>query len=135
MHSIDVWNTPFVRDELEVDEVHHRPNLPRSLAGCEQVILNLVANGGEGISVDKSKVGEENTHEDWAPEELINGNLRENRDSISSGNFFVEPVVEVVARGAMVDESEERESGKTLVINGSSSNEDLIAMSDKGFHV
>ena len=28
----------------------------------------------------------------------------------------------------MVDESEERESGKTLVINGSSSNKDLTAM-------
>ena len=119
--------------------MHRRPHLPRSLAGGEQVILNLVTNGGEGISVDKSKVGEENTHEDWAPEELIDGNLREDRDSISSGNFFVEPVVEVMSRGAVVDESEERKSGKTLVINGSSSNEDLMAMivatSSKRFHV
>lgn len=108
--------------------MHQRPHLPRSLAGGEQVILDLITNGGEGISVDKSEVGEENTHEDWAPEELIDGNLREDRDGISSGDLFVEPIVEVVSRGAVVDESEERESGKTLVINGSSSNEDLIAM-------
>jgi hypothetical protein len=110
--------------------VHNWPHLPGSLAGGEQVILNLVTNGGEGISVDKSEVGEENTHEDGAPEELIDGNLREDGNGISTGDFFVEPVVKVVSRGAVVDESEERESGKTLVINGSSGNEDLMIMTE-----
>ena len=87
--------------------MHNWPHFPRSLTGGEQVILDLVTNGGEGISVDKSEVGEENTHEDGAPEELIDGNLREDGDGISSGDFIVEPVVEVVSRGAVVDESEE----------------------------
>ena len=87
--------------------MNHGPYFPRSLAGGEQVILDLVTNGGEGISVDKSEVGEENTHEDGAPEKLIDGNLSENRDGISSGDFFIKPVVEVMSRGAVVDESEE----------------------------
>ena len=108
--------------------MHHWPHLPRSLASGEQVILDFVTNGGEGISVDKSEVGEENTHEDWTPDDLIDGNLREDRDGISSWDFVVEPVVEVVSRRAVVDETEERKSGKTLVINGSSSNEDLMTM-------
>jgi hypothetical protein len=105
--------------------MNNGPNLPRSLACGEQVILDLVTNGGEGIPVNKSEVGEEDTHEDWAPEELINGNLSEDWGGISSGDFIVEPVVEVMSRGAMVDESEERKGRKTLVIDGSSSNEDL----------
>jgi hypothetical protein len=112
--------------------VHNWPHLPGSLAGGEQVILDLVANGGEGISVNKSEIGEENTHEDGAPEELIDGNLSEDGHGICARDFFVEPVVEVVSRGAVVDESEERESGKTLVINWSSSNEDLMVIIEEG---
>jgi len=106
--------------------VHNWPHLPGSLAGGEQVILDLVANGGEGISVNKSEIGEENTHEDGAPEELIYGNLSEDVDGLCARDFFVEPVVEVVSRGAVVDESKGRQSGKTHVINRSSDNEDLM---------
>ncbi len=110
--------------------MHNWPHLPGSLAGGEQVILNLVTNGGEGISVDKSEVGEENTHKDRAPEELVYGNLREDVDGSSPGDYVVEPVVEVVSRRAVVDKSKGRESGKTHVINGSSDNEDLMITAD-----
>ena len=108
----------------------HWPHFPRSLACVEQVCLDLVANGGEGISVDKSEVGEEYTHEDGAPEELIYGNLREDMDGLSARDDFVEPVVEVVTRGAVIDESKGRQSGKTHVINRSSDNEDLMIMAE-----
>jgi len=63
-------------NHLHVSSLHW-PHLSRSLASVEQVILDLVAYGGNGISVDKSKAGEENTNKDGAPEELVYGNLRE----------------------------------------------------------
>lgn len=75
MDSIDVWDTPLVGNKLEVDEVNNRPDLPRSLAGSQKIVPNLVSNSAQGVSVNKSKVGEEDTHEDGAPEKLINGNL------------------------------------------------------------
>ncbi len=83
------------------------PHFPRSLTCGEQVIFNLGTNGGEGISVDKSEVRKEDTHEDRAPEELIDGNLSEDGGGISSRDFVIKPVVEVVSRWAVVDESEE----------------------------
>mmetsp|Transcript_8699 Transcript_8699/g.13347 ORF Transcript_8699/g.13347 Transcript_8699/m.13347 type:complete len:88 (+) Transcript_8699:251-514(+) len=83
------------------------PYLPRSLAGTEQVILDFASNGGEGITVAKSKVGEEDRHEDGAPQNLINTNLGGNRLSISSLDLSIKPVVEVVTRGSVVDETEE----------------------------
>jgi hypothetical protein len=106
--------------------VHNWPHLPRTLACSEQVILDLISNDGERISVDETEVGEEDAHEDGTPEELIDGNLREDGDGISSWDLLVEPVVEVVTRGAVVDESEKGEGGKALVIDGASSDEDLM---------
>jgi len=125
LDRINVRNTPLIGDKLEVDKVHNRPHFPRSLARSEEVILDLGSNGRQGISINKPKIGEEDAHEDGAPDNLINSDLREDRDCISSGDLLVEPVVEVVSRRSVVDESEEGEGGKTLVINGSSSNEEL----------
>ena len=83
------------------------PHFPRSLTCGKQVILNLGTNGGEGISVDKSEVTKEDTHENRAPEELIDGNLSEDGGGIGSRDFVIKPVVEVMSRWAVVDESEE----------------------------
>ena len=127
LDSVDVWNAPLVGNELEVDHVHNRPHLPRSLACSKQVILDLISDDGEGISVDETEIGEEHTHEDGAPEELIDGNFRENGDGIGSGDLLFKPVVEGVTRGAMVDESEEGESGEAFVVDGTSSDEDLTS--------
>ena len=102
------------------------PNLPRSLARSQQIILDLASNSREGVTIDKSKVGEEDTHKDWTPEELIDGNLREDGCGISSGDLFVKPVVEVMSRGAVVDETEEGEGGETFVVYWSSSDEELF---------
>jgi len=106
--------------------MHQRPNLPRSLTRRQQIILNLILNHTERVSVDQSEVGEENTHKDGTPDDLIDGHLGEDGDSIGAGNLFVEPVVEVVAGGAVVDEAEEREGGETFPVDGSSSDEDLF---------
>ena len=56
----------LVGDELEVDGVDNGPDLPGTLAGSEKIALDLLSNGGEGVSVDQSEVSEEDSHEAWA---------------------------------------------------------------------
>lgn len=65
----------LVGDELEVDKVNHGPDLPGSLAGSEKVVLDLVLDGRERVTVDESKVGEENSHEKRAPQGLVDEDL------------------------------------------------------------
>lgn len=126
MDSINVWNTPLVANKLEVDKVDHWPHLPGSLAGSQKIILDLASDGRQGISIDKAEVCEEDAHEDRAPEELINGNLGKYWDGIRAWNLTIKPIVKVVSRWAVVDESKEREGSKTLVVDGTSSDEDLL---------
>jgi len=57
---------------------------------------------------------------------LINCNLGKYGCGISSGDLLIEPIVEIVSRGAVVDESEEGEGGKALIVDWSSSDEDLV---------
>ena len=104
---------------------YHWPNLPWSLTGSEKISLNLITNSSQWISIHKTKVGEEYTHEDRAPEELINSNLWEDGDCVSSRDFVIKPVVEVVTRWAVVDKSKEWKCSKTLVVNWSSGDEYL----------
>lgn len=112
-------------DELEAYGMDDWPNLPRSLACCKQVALDLVSNGGERVSVDKSKVSEEDSHENGAPEHLVNENLRCNRFSILALDKVIQPVVEVVSRWSVVKETECRKSEEALHVEGSSGDEDL----------
>ena len=88
--------------------------------------MDLLPNNRERVPVDQAKVGEEDRHEDRTPEELVDGNFREDGDGIRAWNLLVEPIVEVVTRWTVVDEAEEGEGGKTLVVDGSSSDEDLM---------
>mmetsp|Transcript_24137 Transcript_24137/g.52079 ORF Transcript_24137/g.52079 Transcript_24137/m.52079 type:complete len:104 (-) Transcript_24137:634-945(-) len=44
LDSVDVWNTPLVGNELEVDKVHNWPHLPGSLACSQEVVLDLASN-------------------------------------------------------------------------------------------
>lgn len=53
-------------DVLEVDGMDKGPDLPRSLASTEKVVLDLASDGGQGVAVDQTKVGEEDGHEDGA---------------------------------------------------------------------
>ena len=115
----------LVGDKLEVNSMDKRPNLPRSLAGTKKVLLDLVANGGEGISIDQTQIGEEDRHENGAPQELINGNLGEDRLAIRAFNLFVEPVVKVVARGSVVDKSKHGERDETLPVERVATKKDL----------
>lgn len=88
--------------------------------------MDLLPNDRERVPVDQAKVGEEDRHEDGTPEELVDGNFREDGDGIRAWNLLVEPIVEVVTRWTMVDKTEEGEGCKTLVVDGSSSDEDLM---------
>lgn len=125
LDTVDEDKTVLGGDELEVDGVDNRPHLPRSLACTEEIVLDLVSNGGQRISVDQSKVAEEDTHEDGAPHGLVNGNLEGNILGFGSWDVAVQPVVEVVSRRSVVDETEERKSKETLHIEWSSTDENL----------
>ena len=125
MDSVDEDQSVLGGDELEVDGVDNRPDLPRSLAGRKQVVLDLVSNGSEGVSVDQTKVSEEDSHEKWAPDDLIKGNLHGNLLSFRSFNEFVKPVVEVVSRRSVVQETESRKSDESLHVEWSAGDEDL----------
>ena len=47
LDGVDEDKTMLVGDELEVDSVHNGPDLPRSLAGRQEVALDLVADDSE----------------------------------------------------------------------------------------
>jgi hypothetical protein len=125
LYSIDKDETVLRRNELEVDGVDNWPNLPRSLASREEVILDLVTNRRERIAVAKSKIGKEDSHENGAPEDLINSNLEGNIFGASSLDLAIEPVVEVVSRWSVVEETKGRKRDESLNIEWTSSNEDL----------
>ena len=155
LHTVDEDKTVLGGDELEVDSVDNGPDLPWSLAGTEKVVLDFASDSGQWVTVDQSEVEEEDTHEDGAerevskggsigeictlsphrtkhtesqyvpPHSLINGNLEGDMLGFSSGNLAVEPVVEVVSRRSVVDETEEGKSQETLHVEWSSTDEDL----------
>ena len=112
-------------DELEVDRMDDRPDLPRALAGGKQVVLDLVTNRSKGISIHQTKVGEKDSHKDGAPDHLIKGHLLGHRKTIIAWNELVQPIVKVVARGSVVQETKGRESDESLHIKGSSGDENL----------
>ena len=125
LYRVDKDQTVLGRDELEVDSVHNGPDLPRSLHSGEEIVLDLIDNSGDGVSVDQTQVSEEDTHEHGAPEELINSDLESHVLGFGSRNLGVQPVVEVVSRGSMVDETKDTESDESLHVEWSSGDENL----------
>mmetsp|Transcript_24064 Transcript_24064/g.35607 ORF Transcript_24064/g.35607 Transcript_24064/m.35607 type:complete len:92 (-) Transcript_24064:810-1085(-) len=87
----------------------NRPNFPRSLASRQKIVLDLIRDGTEGVAIYKSQVAKENSHKDWAPEDLVNGDLRGHTLSVSPFDFTVKPIVKVVSRGAVIDKTEDCE--------------------------
>lgn len=125
LDSIDENKTVLGRDESKVNSMDNRPNLPGSLHGSEQIGLDLVSDNSEGVTVDEAEVGEEDAHEDGAPKDLVDCYLGGNGYSVGSLDFGVEPVVEVVAGGSVVDESEDGEGYETLDVECSLDDEEL----------
>ena len=125
MDSVEEEQSVLVGDVLEVDKVDKRPDLPRSLASSEEIVLDLGSDGSEGVTVDKSKVGEEDGHEDWAPGDLVDGDLGSNRLSVLSRDLAVEPVVEVVSRRSVVEKTESGKGDESLHVERTSRDEDL----------
>jgi hypothetical protein len=101
LYRVDKDKTMLVGDVLEVDGVDKGPDLPASLTGDQEILLDLLTNDGERVSVYQTKIREENGHEDRAPEDLINTNLQGNVSSTSSLDLVIQPVVEVVSRGSI----------------------------------
>ena len=120
LNSIDENQPVLGADELKVDRMDNGPYLPRTLARCEQVTLDLIPNDGEGVAVDEPKVREENSHEQGNIQDLIDGDLGENSGRSGSLHLRVEPVVDVVAGGSVVQEPEGGEGREALVIERSS---------------
>jgi hypothetical protein len=60
------------------------------------------------------------------PDQLVKGNLHKDLLGFSSWDLLVEPVVEVVSRGSMVQESEGGQSDEALHVESSSADEDLV---------
>ena len=107
LDAVDEDETVLVGDELEVDGVDEGPDLPASLARGEEVVLDLGGDGSDAVAVDEAKVGEEDGHEDGAPEDLVDGDLGEDGLGVGSLDLGIKPVVEVVARGSVVDKTED----------------------------
>lgn len=124
----------LVGDELEVDGVDEGPDLPGSLAGTEKVVLDLGTDGGEAVAIDKAEVGEEDGHEDGAPEDLVDGNLGEDGLGVGTLNLGIEPVVEEVARGTVVDETEDGKGDESLHVEGTAGDEDLVGGEDDDWY-
>lgn len=131
LDSVEEEQSVLVGDELEVDKVNERPDLPGSLDGSEEIGLDLRSNFRETLSGDESKVGEEDSHENWAPNDLVKGNLLGDRHSILSGNLSVKPIVEIVSRRSVVEKTEcgkGEESGHVERVGG---DEDLLIKNAK----
>jgi hypothetical protein len=125
LHSIDKDEAVLGGDELEVDGMNNRPYFPRSLAGCEEITLDLVDNDSDRIAVHQSQVREEDSHENRAPDELINTNLQCNMMGFLSFNLLIKPVVEKVTRGAVVNETKDTESDESLHVEWSTADKNL----------
>ena len=125
LHSVDKDEAVLGGDELEVDGVNNGPYFPRSLASCEEIALDLVDDGGEGIAVHQTQVSEEDGHENRAPDELVDTNLQCDMVGFLSFNLLIEPVVEEVTRGTVVNETKDTESDESLHVEGSAADEDL----------
>jgi hypothetical protein len=67
LHRVDEDKTMLVGNELEVDGVDKGPDLPASLTGDQEILLDLLTNDGEGVSVYQTKIREEDSHKERAP--------------------------------------------------------------------
>ena len=131
LDAVDEDETVLVGDELEVDGVDEGPDLPASLARGEEVVLDLGGDGSDAVAVDEAKVGEEDGHEDGAPEDLVDGDLGEDGLGVGTLDLGIEPVVEVVAGGSVVDKAKDAEGDESLHVEGTTRDEDLFGRRGK----
>ena len=89
LNAIDKDQTMLGGDEFEVDRMDNWPDLPRTLTGGEQVLLDLIGNHGKGITIAQTQISKEYRHEDGAPNDLIKGNLHGNLFGFGTFNLLV----------------------------------------------
>ena len=126
LDGVEEEQSVLVGDELKVDEMDKRPDLPGSLASSEEIGLDLGTNGSEGVTVAESEVSKKDRHENRAPHSLVDDDLFGDGKSILSGDLAIEPVVEVVARRSVVEKSKGGKSDESLDVEWTSGNEDLL---------
>ena len=125
LDRVDKDQTVLSGDELEIDGMHNRPDLPTSLACTKEIGLDLVDNGTDRVSVAESQVGEKDRHKERTPEQLVNTNLEGDVLCFGSFNFRVEPVVKEVSRRPVVDETKDTEGDESLHVKGTTGDKDL----------
>jgi hypothetical protein len=125
LHSVDEDQTVLCGNELEVHGMDNRPDLPRSLACEEEIVLDLISNYAHGVTICESQVREEDSHEDRTPNELVNSDLECDVLCLSSDNLAVKPVVKIVSRRSVVNQTKDGKSDETLHVEGTSTDKDL----------
>jgi hypothetical protein len=125
LDRVEEEQSVLVGDKFEVDCMNNGPDLPGSLAGGKKVCFDLVSNDGERVAVAQSKVGEEDGHKDWTPEDLVKSNLEGDRFCVRSRNLGVKPVVEVVSRRTMVEKTKGGKSDESLPVERTSTDKNL----------
>ena len=125
LDRVDENQTVLGGNELEVDGVHNGPDLPRSLTSRKKIFLDFIDNHRKRVTVDQTQVGEENSHKDGTPEQLVHTDLKGDMLGFSSFNLPVQPVVEVVSRRTVIDEPEDSERDESLHIERSATDEKL----------
>jgi hypothetical protein len=128
LDAVQEEQSVLVRDDSEVDGMDDWPDLPGSLTCGEKVVLDLLSDGSKRITVDQTKVGEEDGHKDWTPNNLVEQNLEGDRLGILSWYLLVKPVVEVVTGWTVVEETKGRKSEESLPVEYTicTTNENLI---------
>lgn len=105
LYRVHEEQTMLVGNVLKVDGVDKGPDLPASLACSQEILLDLLTDDSERVSVYQTEVGEEDSHKDRAPYDLINANLQGNVLGTSSFDLVVQPVVEEVSRGSVREDA------------------------------
>jgi len=63
----------------------------------EKIGTDLCPDCGKGVPSYEAQISEKNSHEDWAPDELIKRNLFRNCERPHALDLGVKPVVEVMS--------------------------------------
>eukprot|EP00968_Pinguiococcus_pyrenoidosus_P010570 scaffold840_cov265-Pinguiococcus_pyrenoidosus.AAC.14 len=101
LHHVDVEEALIGRDEAEVHEVRRDPVAPGAHDRRRQVLLDLLLQVVHGLALGEVQVAEEHDAKDRVPRHLVDADLGEHRDHVRLGQHAVKEAVEVVAGGAV----------------------------------
>mmetsp|Transcript_875 Transcript_875/g.2359 ORF Transcript_875/g.2359 Transcript_875/m.2359 type:complete len:211 (-) Transcript_875:120-752(-) len=112
LDGVDVEEALLRRDELEVDGVRRHPHGPGANHSGLDVALDLGLHVTEGVAGGEAHVREEDGAEDRVEQDLVNADLGGHGGGVSARELTIKEAVEVVAHGAVEQETEGGEAGK-----------------------